>query len=144
MPAVQEIIAQDVVTSQDVELLARASAPCITAVLSIPNPLETEALFKNAIRDLEKKLKETASGAEIPGLRYAGCVATASFAPAWAIESRPLGAPEAESWLWPPRTRGFSPVAAVGPVRWTAYFVRGSLGTYAFGATTPFLRMMLA
>jgi hypothetical protein len=86
VPAVQEIIAQDVVTPQDVGLLARATAPCITAVLSIPNPLETEALFKNAIRDLEKKLKETASGVEIPGLMQPvrALAATAETAGFWA------------------------------------------------------------
>ena len=44
VPAAQEIIAQDAVTAADAALLARASGPCITAVVSIPNPLEIEAI----------------------------------------------------------------------------------------------------
>jgi hypothetical protein len=37
-------------------------------VVSIPNPLEIEARFKNAIRGLEKKLNEMDSGIDIPQL----------------------------------------------------------------------------
>jgi hypothetical protein len=68
VPAAQEIIAQDPVTSGDVALLARVSGPCITAIVSIQNPLEIEALFKNTIREMEDKLKETASAGDIPQL----------------------------------------------------------------------------
>ena len=68
MPTGQEITAQDIVTLSDLGLLARASGPCITTVVSIPNPLETGARFKNAIRDMQKKLNEIAFGADIPQL----------------------------------------------------------------------------
>jgi hypothetical protein len=86
VPAAQEIIAQDAVTAADAALLARASGPCITAVVSIPNPLEIEALFKNAIREMERKLKETASGVDIPELTQPvrDLAATAETAGFWA------------------------------------------------------------
>lgn len=64
----QEITAQDIVTLSDLGLLARASGPCITTVVSIPNPLATEARFKNAIRDIAKKLNEIAFVGDIPQL----------------------------------------------------------------------------
>jgi Bacterial archaeo-eukaryotic release factor family 3 len=55
--AAEAITAQDVVTFEDVALLARAGGPCITAILAIPNPLETAARFKSAIRAMEERLK---------------------------------------------------------------------------------------
>ena len=65
MPRVaQEITPDEVVTFSDLGSLARAGGPCITVVVSIPNPLETAARFKNSLRGLEKKLTEIGMGSE--------------------------------------------------------------------------------
>ncbi len=52
----QTITAHDIVTFQDVKLLAGAAGPCITLVVQIPNPLELSVRLKNAIRKVEKQL----------------------------------------------------------------------------------------
>ena len=65
--AAQDITADEAVTFSDLGSLARAGGPCITVVVSIPNPLETTARFKNTIRGLEKKLNEV--GMESEALR---------------------------------------------------------------------------
>lgn len=65
----QTITAHDVVTFDDVKLLAGAAQPCVTIVVHIANPLELSVRLKNAIRNIEKKLgktkKERASAASL-------------------------------------------------------------------------------
>ena len=41
---------------EDLRLLAAAKAPCITAVLTIPDPLQLAARIGNVIREMEKRL----------------------------------------------------------------------------------------
>src|SRR5258705_2948778 len=54
----QEITAHDIVTFGDLKLLAGASGPCITIVTHIPTPSELSVRMKNAVRIVEKKLKD--------------------------------------------------------------------------------------
>jgi hypothetical protein len=54
----QEITAHDVVTFDDVKLLAGASGTCITIVTHVPTPFELSARMKNAVRGVERRLKE--------------------------------------------------------------------------------------
>ena len=86
MAAAQEITVPDVITSGDLGVLARASGPCLTSVISIPNPLETETRFKNAIRGIEKRLNEAGSGIDIAQLTrpVRDLAATAETAGIWA------------------------------------------------------------
>src|SRR6516225_3720405 len=86
MAAAQEITVPDVITSGDLGVLARASGPCLTSVISIPNPLETETRFKNAIRGVEKRLNEAGSGIDIAQLTrpVRDLAATAETAGIWA------------------------------------------------------------
>src|SRR5690349_3126213 len=55
----QETTAHDLVGFDDLRLLARASGPCITIVLPLPNPLEIHVRLKNAIRSVTRKLEVT-------------------------------------------------------------------------------------
>lgn len=54
----QEMTAHDIIGFNDLRVLATASTPCITIVLSLPNPLELAARLKNAIRSVTRKLEE--------------------------------------------------------------------------------------
>ena len=101
MPASQEITAQDVVTLNDLGLLARASGPCITTVVSIPNPLEIETRFKNAIRGIDRKLKEIGSGGDIPQLTQPvrDLAATAEAEGIWAQSIILFRSPDLFRWF---------------------------------------------
>ena len=101
MPAGQEITAQDIVTLSDLGLLARASGTCITTVVSISNPLETEARFKNAVRGIERKLHEVASAGDISKLirPIRDLAATAEAEGIWAQSIILFRSPELFRWF---------------------------------------------
>jgi Bacterial archaeo-eukaryotic release factor family 3 len=86
MAAAQEITLQDVITPGDLAVLARASGPCLTTVVSIPNPLEAETRFKNAIRSMEQKLNAARPGVDVAQLTrpVRDLAATAATAGIWA------------------------------------------------------------
>ena len=54
----REITANETVAFSDLKLLAGASGPCITIVVHIPNPFELSVRLKNAVRTVEKKLRD--------------------------------------------------------------------------------------
>jgi hypothetical protein len=64
---VQEITAHDIVTFDDLRLLASASGPCIPIVVHVPTPLEASVRLKNATRTVERQLRDRKSGE--PGTR---------------------------------------------------------------------------
>ena len=53
-----EIAAHDVITFEDVRILAGAGSPCITIVADLSNPLAMGVRMKNALRSVEKQLKD--------------------------------------------------------------------------------------
>src|SRR5262245_19672889 len=53
----QQIQAREIVSVDDLKVLAGASGPCISVALSIPNPLEIRARLKNKLRTLQKELE---------------------------------------------------------------------------------------
>jgi len=52
----QDIAAHDVVSFDDLKLLAGAKPPCLTMLVPLPNPLEIETRLNNALRDARKVL----------------------------------------------------------------------------------------
>ena len=53
-----QITSHDIVTFGDLKLLAGAKGPCVTIIIPISGPLELSRQLKNAIRTIEKQLKE--------------------------------------------------------------------------------------
>ncbi len=57
----------DLVTLAEVKVLAKATGPCITVVVLIPNPLELAVRLKSALRSVQKQLAERSTDAETAG-----------------------------------------------------------------------------
>src|ERR1700761_1831825 len=53
-----------VVSFDDLRLLAAARAPCITAGIAIPDPLQIHARIQNLIRGIERHLKDAGVNSE--------------------------------------------------------------------------------
>src|SRR5436305_10031731 len=51
-------IIHEVAGVEDLKELATAKGPCITAVVPLPNPVETKTRIKNAIRGIQRQLAE--------------------------------------------------------------------------------------
>ena len=51
-------IIHEVAGFEDLKELATAKGPCITAVVPLPNPVETKTRIKNAIRGIQRQLAE--------------------------------------------------------------------------------------
>jgi hypothetical protein len=62
--AARENSMQDVVRLADVKALAGAVGPCITLVISIPNPAELADRLKSALRSIQKQLVERHTNTE--------------------------------------------------------------------------------
>jgi hypothetical protein len=55
----QEIEASEIVSFEDLRLLARAQRPCATVAITIPIPAEIRTRLKNAVHDVEKRLRDS-------------------------------------------------------------------------------------
>jgi len=58
----QDAETHEVITFSDVRPLVAADGPCITAMVPLNNPAELEVRVKNAVRGIQKKLVESATG----------------------------------------------------------------------------------
>ena len=56
--------AMEVVSFGDLRSLAQARAPCITAGIAIPDPLQLHARIHNLIRGIERHLKDAGVNSE--------------------------------------------------------------------------------
>jgi hypothetical protein len=61
----QDITAHDLVTFEDLKLLAAAKGPCITLLSVLPNPMESPIRLDHLVRDVKKALQERGVGAAI-------------------------------------------------------------------------------
>ena len=52
----------EVVSDEDLRVLAAAKSPCITVAFAVPDPLQTRTRLKNAVDSVEKGLKDTGIG----------------------------------------------------------------------------------
>ncbi len=55
---------QNAISFDDLRFLAVARAPCISAGIAIPNPLQLHARLQNTIRGIEKRLKDLGGNSE--------------------------------------------------------------------------------
>ena len=62
----QEIAAHDTVTSEDIQLLSRASGPCVTILAYVRDPLELSTKLKNAMSTADRQLQATGKGEYSP------------------------------------------------------------------------------